>query len=261
MKKFIGISLFCLLAAAAFAQTQEDGMPDPSTPLINNTYYQQSVRLTQQARDAFENGDYDTSARYAEQAVDMARLSDNYVSMRLAENALFKAHSRYTWAGSVGAATRYPDEYQAATDAYNEALDLRSNEEWDGVVEAADRVVAALVNVSAAQASTGQAAAGQAAGPASPAPESEPPRPAEGALPAQYTVRQWSSTRDCFWNIAGWSWVYGDSHEWRVLYDANKDKLPVPGNPNLIQPGLVLDIPSLRGETRSGMWDPAQSEE
>jgi nucleoid-associated protein YgaU len=74
-------------------------------------------------------------------------------------------------------------------------------------------------------------------------------------------VRNWTSTRDCFWTIAGWTWVYGDNYSWRVLYEANKQKIPDPNNPNLIEPGTVLDIPSLRGETRSGMWDPKGSNE
>jgi len=74
-------------------------------------------------------------------------------------------------------------------------------------------------------------------------------------LPASYTVRAWSVSHDCFWNIAGRPWVYGNSHQWRVLYNANKAKLPNPNNPNLIEPGIVLDIPSLKGEIRQGAWD------
>jgi nucleoid-associated protein YgaU len=74
-------------------------------------------------------------------------------------------------------------------------------------------------------------------------------------LPAQYTVRSWSVYRDCFWNIAGRPWVYGDSRKWRILYDANRTKLPEPGNPDLILPGMILDIPSIQGETRRGMWN------
>ncbi|MDR2767174.1 MAG: LysM peptidoglycan-binding domain-containing protein [Treponema sp.] len=246
MKKLFTVVLICLFAAAAaFAQdAPEEETPDPSAPLINNTYYQQSVLLTEQARDAFENGDYDTSARYAEQAAEYAKRSDNYVAMRLADNAIAKAHSRYTWAGSVGAASRYPDEYETATIAYNEANDKRKAQEWDGVVEASDRVIGALVNVTAAD------------GQAGPVAESAPPQPAAETLPAQYTVRQWRDTGDCFWNIAGRPWVYGDSYEWRKLYEANKDKLSDPDNPNLIEPGIILDIPSLKGEARSGMWDP-----
>jgi len=74
-------------------------------------------------------------------------------------------------------------------------------------------------------------------------------------LPASYTVRAWGVSQDCFWNIAGRPWVYGNSRQWRTLYNANKAKLPDPNNPNLIEPGIVLDIPSLKGEVREGAWD------
>ena len=78
----------------------------------------------------------------------------------------------------------------------------------------------------------------------------------ESTLPSQYTVRQWSNTGDCLSAIAGLPFIYGDPFQWRLLYEANREKLPNPNNPHLIFPGTVLDIPSLRGEFRSGMWNP-----
>ena len=74
-------------------------------------------------------------------------------------------------------------------------------------------------------------------------------------LPGQYTVRSWTTTGDSFSAIAGWSWVYNDSSQWRVLYDANRDRIPQPDNPDLILPGMIMIIPSLAGEVREGMWD------
>jgi nucleoid-associated protein YgaU len=74
-------------------------------------------------------------------------------------------------------------------------------------------------------------------------------------LPATYTVRKWDIYGDCFWNIAGRPWVYNDPHRWRTLYEANRSKLDNPNNPNIIEPGTVLDIPSIKGETRQGEWD------
>jgi nucleoid-associated protein YgaU len=167
--------------------------------------------------------------------------------MRLAENTFMRAHSRYTWAGSVGAANRYPSEYRTATGAYNEAVQSRQAENWEDVSDASNRVLAALVNVRGRNGETG--------------PDSgyivyKTSERVPGALPAQYTVRPWVDTGDCFSAIAGRSWVYGDSGQWRKLYEANKDKLPNPNNPNLILPGMIMDIPSISGETRSGMWDP-----
>jgi nucleoid-associated protein YgaU len=73
-------------------------------------------------------------------------------------------------------------------------------------------------------------------------------------LPAFYTVRLIESARDCFWRIAEYPFIYGDPWKWKILYEANKDKLPVPENPDLILPGIVLSIPSIAGETRSGHW-------
>jgi hypothetical protein len=31
--------------------------------------------------------------------------------------------------------------------------------------------------------------------------------------------------------------------------------MPKPGDPDLIEPGMVLDIPSIRGEARQSVWD------
>jgi nucleoid-associated protein YgaU len=72
-------------------------------------------------------------------------------------------------------------------------------------------------------------------------------------------VRPWSISKDCFWNISGRPWVYGDPTKWRVLYNANKAKLPQPDNPDLIHPNMILDIPSIKGEIRSGMWDASKN--
>jgi hypothetical protein len=80
-------------------------------------------------------------------------------------------------------------------------------------------------------------------------------------LPATYTVRPWSVSKDCFWNIAGFPWVYGNPHQWRVLYNANSSKLPNPNTPNLLEPGIVLDIPNIKGELRQGAWDSAKTYE
>jgi len=85
--------------------------------------------------------------------------------------------------------------------------------------------------------------------------------PSSAPLPATYTVRPWSVSKDCFWNIAGFPWVYGNPHQWRLLYNANKSKLPNPNNPNVIEPGTVLDIPSIKGEVRQGAWESGRTYE
>jgi len=74
-------------------------------------------------------------------------------------------------------------------------------------------------------------------------------------LPLQYTVRPWANSKDSLHNIAGYPWVYNDSNKWRILYEENKSRLPDPDNPGLIRPGMVLTIPSIKGEVRQGMWE------
>jgi hypothetical protein len=77
------------------------------------------------------------------------------------------------------------------------------------------------------------------------------------SLPAQYRVQRWAQSGDCFTTIAAQSWAYGDARKWKIIYEANRDKLPDPNNPNLIRPGTVWDIPSLPGERRSGIREEA----
>ena len=80
-------------------------------------------------------------------------------------------------------------------------------------------------------------------------------QPIYSTLPSQYMVRSWDDFKDCLWNIAGQSWAYNDPAKWVILYNANKAKLPDPDNPDLLVPGMILDIPSLNGEARQGLWN------
>ena len=91
------------------------------------------------------------------------------------------------------------------------------------------------------------------------APAQPAPKPvAEKALPAVYEVRLIESRRDCFWRIAEYPFVYGDPWKWRLLYEANKDMIPDPNDPDLILPGMLITIPSASGEVREGTWVPVQ---
>jgi len=74
-------------------------------------------------------------------------------------------------------------------------------------------------------------------------------------LPAVYVVRLIPARRDCLWRIAEYSFIYNNPLKWPVLYEANKKTFKDPSNPNLIFPNQVLQIPSIKGETRSGTWD------
>lgn len=75
-------------------------------------------------------------------------------------------------------------------------------------------------------------------------------------LPMYYTVVQRTPLTDALWRIAGYSFVYNDPIQWYRLYQANRNVLRDPNNPDLILPGQVLTIPSMNGEERSGTYDP-----
>jgi len=203
----------------------------------NNRYFQESQRYARLAQGAYTFGDYDSSANFAYEAILYAGLSDEYVAMQMkireANSAIAAAKYRIDWAVSSGASKQYPVEYRDAETWFNEALSARIAEEWDNAIDAAYKVIELLAYIDA--------------------PEGTVP------LPARYTVRAWTTFKDCLWNIAARPWVYGDPYQWRVLYNANKSKLPDPDNPDIIEPGMVLDIPSLKGETREGAWDGSRS--
>lgn len=206
-----------------------DTSAEVPTALVNNQYYLESLRYKNLADEAFDYGDYDAAAGYAAEALRYAQLSDEYIAEQMAardaEKAIAAASKRLEWAVSVGADKTYPAEYAEADDAYGVAVNAYSAKDYDAAIVAAQRVLAALASVE----------------------EIAP-------LPAQYTVRTWAENRDCFWNISGYPFVYGDPTKWRILYQANKAKLRQPENPDLIHPGIVLDIPSINGERRAGMW-------
>lgn len=55
-----------------------------------------------------------------------------------------------------------------------------------------------------------------------------------------YTVGTWAENRDCLWNIAGNTEIYGDPHQWPKIWQSNTDQIR---NPDIIHPGQVLQIP------------------
>ena len=56
-----------------------------------------------------------------------------------------------------------------------------------------------------------------------------------------YTVGTWAENRDCLWNIAGKTEIYGDPFQWPKIWQANKDEIR---NPDVIFPGQVLTLPA-----------------
>jgi len=233
-------------AQTIFAQAVPPGDEIPAG-IRNNRFFIESVRLTILAQQAFDEGNYLASIEFSEEAVRFAALSDEFVRLQLkireTDNAIAAARRQLNYAASVDAATRYPYEYSTAQTAFGEARAYRASEDWDDAIGAANRVLAALANITGLEPVIA----------AEPEVE-QPAEPDQIFLPAQFTVRSWVETRDSLWTIAGQSAVFNDPWQWRRLYEANRANMPQPGNPDLIHPGMVLNIPSIRGETRQGMW-------
>lgn len=201
----------------------------------NNQYQRESRRYSEMAKNAFDEGSYELSIEYSKKAEEYAAKSYEYIQLMLArkeaEDEMNRARTRYSWAKQNNAETKYPKAFADASEALNAGGQAFDNEEYDVAVVCAKKVLDALLVVKAD--------------------ESE-----FTSLPSQYTIRTFRGEKDCLWNIAKNPAVYNDPFKWDILYEANKNKLPDPNNPNWVEPGIVLDIPSLKGESRSGMYDP-----
>jgi len=236
-KFFLVILITLLIPFSAFSAVEDSEIPDG---LRNNEFFLESLRLTKLAMETFEYGDYDASALFAEEAIRYADLSDEYVASQL----IVEAKRLLDWADANNIQARFPNDYTESKTYYDISVIEHSNEEWNSSIDSSSKAIGIL-----AMLETGRAPAARTT--------TATPTPApSGTLPAQYTVRTWAGEKDCLWNIAGYSWVYGDPWKWKELYNANRSRMPDPNNPDLIEPGFVIEIPSIKGETREGMWRP-----
>jgi nucleoid-associated protein YgaU len=224
------LALMLLVFTQAFGQALKDN-PD----------YKKALELQAKADQAQAAGDYEQAYRYAEEAKQYSAKAEAYSSTLAtryrAANWLNLAKQTLSDAEDLGAKTRYVEEYKQAVDSYADAQVAFKNGKWGESIEFSKNVVAWLANV------------------VPPPPEAvtvmEQP-----VFPRYYVVRLIMDARDCFDKIAAYPWVYNDRYQWRVLYEANKDKIRRPNNPHLIHPGQVFEIPSLRGEVREGIYNP-----
>jgi HEPN domain-containing protein len=221
MKRFLLIiCVFALVAAGTAAQG-----------LIDNEFYVEGERLLGEAEAAFDMGDYDAAADFASQAEEQFILSDGYVARMMrkidAEDAIAQAEEKLEWARSLDADTRYPEIFTAAGEELDSAKASFIAEEYDDAVMYAEGSIAFLEGIKGAQ-----------------------------ILPARYTVILNPKLRDCLWRIAGLPGIYNDPFLWEKLYAANRKNLADPNNPDLILPGQVINVPSVFGEKREGMYDP-----
>ncbi len=223
--------LLCTFMALAFIATAIQAQS-----LTDNSYYIESVRLTEEATKAYDEGDYDTATELALLALENARRSDEFVAnilamqkaeIEAADEAIMNAQERYDYAESIQAATRYPVAFSNATAELASAYTAYEESEYDEAIMRAGYVLDNLAGISE------QAAV---------------------VFPAFYTVKELNLNTDCLWRIAAMSFIYNDPMQWPLLYQANMSIMPDPKNPDLIEPGMVLTIPPLAGETREGTY-------
>ncbi len=218
---FMPVAFFMIAAVQLSAASYDD-----------NSFQRRSREYSAMAEAAYEEGDYDGAAEYARQAEENARLSEEYIRRMLlraeAETEMNRARTRMTWAREINADVNYPDEYRTAGEYVDRGGRSFNEEDYENAKNYAQMALEALAGIGEVR-----------------------------VLPATYRVEEWGSARDCFWTIAGNDAVYADPYQWQKLYEANRDLIPEPGNPDLIMPGTIIEIPSLRGERREGLYDPA----
>ncbi|TVQ37418.1 MAG: hypothetical protein EA384_12265 [Spirochaetaceae bacterium] len=203
--------------------------------LQDNPHAQRARELRRQSEQAIDEGEYNRAYDYALEAQEESRKAREWAEMMLwayrAGGARNRAQERLSFVRGIDAQTHFPDEYRNAVGFYEEGQQLFGDERYQPSFEAFQSVLAALESVRRVTV-------------------------AADVLPRYYEVRRIPERRDSFWRIAGYDFVYGNSREWRNLYEANRDMLQDPDNPRLIQPGMLFEIPSIRGERREGVWQP-----
>lgn len=227
MKKIFSILVVASVAASLFAA---------NLSYKNNTYQKLADEYAKKAEVAMDAGKYDDAVEYSKKAEENAALSKAYIEMMLArgeaEETLNMARNKVAWAEKIDAEHTFPMAFTSAKENLANAENSYASEDYVKTLEYAKMVLTSLEGVR----------------------EITP-------LPEFYIVRPWAETRDCYWNISGRPYIYNNPLLWENLYQANKDNMPRPGDPNLILPGMKMKVPSLTGEYRSGTYDPKKDYE
>jgi len=222
MKKVIAIISMLFVTSLIFAVSYK-----------NNTYQKLADEYTRKAQNALDAGEYVLAEEYAKKAEENAILSEEFVKKMLAkadcDSVMKQAAKKLEYAKSINAERNFPMAYSSAQKSYASAQESYNGEDYVAASAFAKEVLAALADIK----------------------EITP-------LPEYYVVRPWAETKDCYWNISGRPYVYNNPLLWENLYQANKSNMPKPNDPNLILPGMKMKIPSITGEYREGVYNPAK---
>lgn len=221
MKTIISI-LFMLCMTLSFVGAQS---------FLNNEYQQRATHYEERSQYAFDSGDYDAAIEYSLLAEENAELSLIYINNMLAKynasTGITYARNRLLYVEGLQAPIYFPTEYETGKQALSEAVLAYDMQNWATARLYADESIEALKHIQEV-----------------------------ASLPQYYVVTPWSSSQDCYWDIAGRPYVYNNPYLWQKLYEANKHNMEDPNNPNLIHPDMKIEIPSLDGEIRQGQYTP-----
>ena len=200
----------------------------------NNEFQKLANEYNKKAEVAFDNGEYDLAVEYSMLAAKNSELSEAYVKTMIAKADASKqikyAQNQLAWAEKVHGDIYYPMTYTAGKAALDAALLAFEKEDYAAANLFAKEALNYLAEIK----------------------EVTP-------LPQYYVVKPWAETKDCYWNISGRPYVYNNPTLWENLYQANKDQMKDPSNPDLIYPGMKMEIPSITGEYREGVYDSKKS--
>jgi nucleoid-associated protein YgaU len=200
----------------------------------NNEFQKLANEYNKKAEVAFDNGEYDLAVEYSMLAAQNSELSEAYVNTMIAKADASKqikyAQNQLAWAEKVHGDIYYPMTYTAGKAALDAALLAFEKEDYAGATVFAKESLKYLAEIK----------------------EVTP-------LPQYYVVKPWAETKDCYWNISGRPYVYNNPTLWENLYQANKDQMKDPSDPDLIYPGMKMEIPSITGEYREGVYDSKKS--
>lgn len=241
MKKTI-LALLIALLCLAYAGAQN---------FSDNENQKAGREYERQATEAMAAGDYENAGKLADLAAIEYRKSREYADAQLkkfrAANAINLAQTTIKDLESVQRVRKeYPNELAKANALLAEARTLYAEGKWE---ESRDKALAAIDALKGIKGT----------------PTAEPktaPKATDSSgivLPRYYVVVARPQDTDCFWNISKMSAVYGNPIFWQKLWKANLGAMRDPENPNLIYPGMIVEIPPLDGETREGTYDPSLS--
>jgi len=216
-----------------------------------NPHYDKFLELKRQAEEANAAGEYDKAYELSLQAEEELRLAEEYRDLQIGRSSakwlLKSAQERITYIENTKLNETNQEAYNNAKENYEKAEEAYDEGEYEKSEEYSQQVLDELEGIKLA---------GTDNGTTDPTNMGSQYTGTEGVKPKYYVVRLVLELRECLWNIAAYDFIYGDGYKWGILYEANKHKLLDPNNPDLIVPGMIIEIPELEGEKREGTYDP-----